>query len=104
MIAVNWSMPIMPRFETENVEPVYSSGLSLRSRARAASSRDFGGDLAHPLAVGVEDDRHDQPVVRRDGHAEVHAGEVADAIAEPVRVALGMLASAVATAFRMMSL
>ncbi len=28
----------MPRFETEKVEPVYSSGLSFRSRARPASS------------------------------------------------------------------
>ena len=28
MIAVNWSMPNMPRFETENVEPVYCSGVS----------------------------------------------------------------------------
>ena len=25
MIAVNWSMPNMPRFDTEKVEPVYSS-------------------------------------------------------------------------------
>ena len=36
MIAVNWSIPNMPRLETENVEPVYSSGLSFRSRARLA--------------------------------------------------------------------
>ncbi len=28
----------MPRFETENVEPVYSSGVSRRSRARPASA------------------------------------------------------------------
>ena len=33
MIAVNWSICIMPRLDTENVEPVNSSGLSLRSRA-----------------------------------------------------------------------
>ena len=91
MIAVNWSMPNMPRFEIENVEPVYSSGLSFRSRARLASSRRFGGDLAHALPVGVEDHRHDQPVVRRDGHAEVDAVVVADAVAEPVRVHFGML-------------
>src|SRR2546428_519572 len=32
--AVNWSMSNMPRFETENVDPVYSSGLSRRLRAR----------------------------------------------------------------------
>ncbi len=39
MIAVNCSIPNMPRFETENVEPVYSLGVSFRARARAASAR-----------------------------------------------------------------
>src|SRR5207249_4442347 len=32
--AVNWSMSNMPRFETENVEPVYSLGCSRRVRGR----------------------------------------------------------------------
>ena len=39
MTAVKCSMSNMPRFETENVAPVYSSGVSLRSRARPASAR-----------------------------------------------------------------
>ncbi len=37
--AVNSSISNMPRFETENVAPVYSSGFSRRSRARWASER-----------------------------------------------------------------
>src|SRR6266576_2648839 len=36
--AVNWSMSHIPRFETENVAPVYSFGCSRRLRARSASS------------------------------------------------------------------
>src|SRR2546430_2240763 len=32
MTAVNWSMSNMPRFETENVAPVYSFGCSRRPR------------------------------------------------------------------------
>ena len=39
MTAVNSSMSSMPRLETEKVPPVYSSGLSFRSRARPARSR-----------------------------------------------------------------
>ena len=38
MMAVNWSMSNMPRFDTLKVPPVYSSGLSRRSLARPASS------------------------------------------------------------------
>ena len=39
MTAVNSSIPNMPRLEIEKVEPVYSWGCSLFSRARPASSR-----------------------------------------------------------------
>ncbi len=39
MIAVNRSMPIMPRFDTLNVEPVISCALSPRFFARSARSR-----------------------------------------------------------------
>ncbi len=38
MMAEKSLMPIMPRFDTLKVEPVISSTLSLRSRARRASS------------------------------------------------------------------
>src|SRR6266536_6037944 len=38
MTAVNWSMSNIPRFETENVAPVYSLGWSRRLRALSASS------------------------------------------------------------------
>ena len=57
MIAVNSSMSNMPRFETEKVPPVYSSGLSFRSRARAGQVLRLGGDLPQRLLVGVPDDR-----------------------------------------------
>ena len=40
MIAVKCSMSNIPRLEMLKVEPVNSSGLSFRSRARPASSRD----------------------------------------------------------------
>ena len=39
-MAVNSSISSMPRFDTEKVPPVYSSGVSRRSRARAARSCD----------------------------------------------------------------
>ena len=38
MTAVNWSISNIPRFETENVDPVYSAGWSRRLRAFSASS------------------------------------------------------------------
>ena len=91
MIAVNWSIPNMPRFETENVAPVYSSGLSLRSRARFASSRASREISLMRLRSASKIDRRDQPVFDRDGHAEVHAVELADLVAEPVRVHFGVL-------------
>ena len=37
--AVKSLMPYMPRFDTDEVPPWYSCGLSLRARARAARSR-----------------------------------------------------------------
>src|SRR5207253_2620873 len=49
IIAVNWSMSNMPRFETENVAPVYSLGCSRRLRARSASS--LASRPARPLHV-----------------------------------------------------
>lgn len=49
MIAVNESMPIMPRFEMVNDPPWYSSGLSLPSRARPASSLACAEMVASPL-------------------------------------------------------
>ena len=47
MIAVKCSMPNMPRFETVNVDPVYSSGFNRRSRARnnVAHHYDLDGRL-----------------------------------------------------------
>src|SRR5688500_1990986 len=49
------------------------------------------GDLAHALAVGVEDDRGDEPFLDGDRHPDMNAIEVADLVAEPMRVDLGVL-------------
>ncbi len=51
----------------------------------------FSGDLAHPLAVGVENHRDDQSIRCRDGHAQMHSVMLPDLVAEPVRVDLGVL-------------
>lgn len=49
MIAVNWLMPYIPKFETVNVPPWYSSGLSLPSRALAARDLVSAEMAARPL-------------------------------------------------------
>jgi uncharacterized repeat protein (TIGR01451 family) len=51
----------------------------------------FLRDQPHRLPIGVEDHRHDETVVGRDSDAEVHAVEVANLVAQPVCVDLGML-------------
>jgi hypothetical protein len=79
-------MPYIPRFETENVEPVYSP---ITGETRELF--DLRGDLTHRFAIGVEDHRYDESIVGRHRDAEVHAIEHTNAIAEPVRVHLRML-------------
>ncbi len=49
MMAVNSSIPNIPRFEMLKVAPVYSSGWSFFSRARPASSRTSAPIWAAPL-------------------------------------------------------
>ena len=68
------------------VEPVNSSGLSLRSRARAGEVLDLVSDLDEVLAVRVPDHRRDQPVGDRDRDADVDLGVGLDRLAGPGRV------------------
>ena len=49
MIAVNSSMSNMPRLETLNVAPVYSSGASRRARARSARAFDSAVISSRPF-------------------------------------------------------
>lgn len=49
MIAVNWLIPYIPKLETVNVPPWYSSGLSLPSRALEASALVSAEMVARPL-------------------------------------------------------
>ena len=82
MTAVNERTPNMPRFETVNVEAVSSSGESrLRVRPRGEVAR-LGRDGGERLAVGVDDRRHEQRILRGDRDADVHA---AVPLASPVR-------------------
>ena len=65
MTAVKWSMPYMPRLLIVKVPPVNSSGVSGR-RAPGRSGRVPRAAISvRRLAVGVADDRDDQPVVGR---------------------------------------
>ena len=61
----------MPRFETVKVPPESSGGVIEPSRTRAGERPRLGRDLAQALAVGVEDGRHDQRVLRGDRDADV---------------------------------
>lgn len=49
MMAVNWSMPNMPKLEMVKVPPWYSSGLSLPSRALEARDLVSAEMAARPL-------------------------------------------------------
>ncbi len=55
MIAVNWSMPNMPRFEMENVAPDSSGARSFRFRARSRyePGYPFLLGISSPVRVGV---------------------------------------------------
>ena len=66
-------IPYMPRFETVNVAPESSPGVTSPLRTRSASRRDFGGDRPKGLLVGVEDGGHDERVLGGDGDADVDA-------------------------------
>lgn len=49
MMAVNWLIPYIPKLDTVNVPPWYSSGLSLPSRALEASDLVSAEMEARPL-------------------------------------------------------
>ena len=60
-----------------------------RQLAVAGAADEIGagaGDLLHAAPVGVADDRHDEPVRSRDGHADVRPGMTMDLLAGEGRV------------------
>ena len=69
----------MPRLETVNVPSARSSGAIDRVRTRSINRARLGSDLEDRLLVGVEDGRHEEGVVGRDGDADVDPPEVQDA-------------------------
>src|SRR6059058_4850221 len=88
--AVNWSMSNMPRFETENVAPVYSLGCSRRLRARSASSL-ASRPISERLELRVPDHGGDEPVLYRHRHPHMHLVPVADVVVLEPGVADRML-------------
>ena len=91
MMAVNCSMPNIPRFETENVAPVYSLGRELACARAVGQGAHLVGDLSQSLGLRVEDDGRDEPVLDRDGDADVDSVVVSDPVAQPMGVDFGML-------------
>jgi len=81
----------MPRLLTENVEPVYCSGLSLRSRASFASSFDSREISLSRFRSASKMTGYDEAIVRGHGHSQMHAIVLADPVAQPMRVHLGVL-------------
>src|SRR2546430_1500156 len=77
--AVNWSMSNMPRFETENVEPVYSPAAAERVHG-LGKLLGLPADVGERLALRVPDHRRDEAVLHRHGHPNMHLVPVADVI------------------------
>ena len=73
MIAVKCSMPNIPRFETVKVPPDSSGGVIVSVAHLLGQRAGVAGDLPERLAVGVEDGRHHERVLRRDRDPDVHA-------------------------------
>ena len=73
MTAVKPVTPYMPRFDTVNVPPLSSGGRIVAVAHLAGEVARLPGDVAQRAPVGVEDGRHDQRVLPRDGDAHVHA-------------------------------
>ena len=69
-----------------NVPPSRSASLSFPSRARDDDVRAIRGDLLDRLAVGVADDRDDEPARRRDREADVRRREAMDLPVDEVRI------------------
>ena len=92
MTAVNSWIPNMPRFEMENVAPVYSSGLRRFSRALPANSRISRAISATPFLWGVPDDRSDEAVLHGHRDPDVDAGVAPNTVSVPGRVHRPVLA------------
>ena len=87
--AVKSLMPYMPRLDTAVVPPWYSSGLSLRARARAAKSFISLEMVDSDLRLGVADDRRDQAARHRHRDADVGMLVLEHAALGPAHVGVG---------------
>ena len=61
-----------PRLLIVNEPPLISAGLSLPAFVFSANCASSTDNCTMLLLVDVADDRHDQPAVRVDRHADVH--------------------------------
>ena len=86
MIAENSMTPCMPRLEIVVVPPLYSSGWSAPSRARARKRLHLVRDGGERLRLGGVDHRRDQPVRHRDGDGDVGMLELRGCRPRPDRV------------------
>ena len=91
-IGVDIIEPKMPPFVIVNVPPVSSSICSAPLRARSPKSRIACSMAAKPLRLGVAQHGHDEPAVRRDGHADVEELVIDDVVAVDGRVQHRVLA------------
>ena len=71
MTAWKFLMPNMPRFDTAEVPPWYSSGFSLRARARAAKSFISLEITDSVLVSAARTTGRDQPAGDRHRHADI---------------------------------
>ena len=74
--ATNCSMPNMPRFEIVNVPSSRSCVVSLLSRARPTIVAAGRRDLGERQPLDGAQDRHDEPLRRGDGDADVRGREL----------------------------
>jgi hypothetical protein len=93
MTGMPTTVPSTPGFVMENVAPWISSGLSLRSRARAARSLMRRAMPTRFSSSAFLDHRHDQAGVEVDGDADVDVAAVDDAVAGDRAVDHGELRS-----------
>ena len=85
----------------ENVEPAYSSGSSLRVRARAARLFGLAGNFRQALGVGVAQHRRDEPAAfSGHRHSQMDAIVVANRLTLERRVHLRVLAQRRGTGFQ----
>jgi hypothetical protein len=90
MMAVNSSMPKLPRLEIVKVAPVYSSGDSALVLARSIEYLELVVDLNDTLGAAVLHDRGDQTVGLSNSQTNVDTGVILNKIPFPAGVDLLM--------------